>query len=77
MQEFNVRLHTENSDTVLSRVIETIKRRRIPIREMYAKVSLDDSTRGTIELKLIAGTEAKRLLKTQLEKLMDVIEIRG
>jgi acetolactate synthase regulatory subunit len=75
MQEFSLSLYTENSDTILHRVIETVKRRRIPIRALHAAVCPGDETSGTIEIRLIADSEAKRLLKAQLEKLVEVIEV--
>lgn len=65
-----------NSPTVLGRVLQIVKRRRINIQLLTAeenKVQEDDMS---IQLILHTDKEQARLLKTQFEKQVDVIKVK-
>ena len=68
-----IELEVENSPTILQRVIQIVKRRRINIQKFLADQG--DGEVGIILIIVEADHEAVRLLKAQFEKLVDVIRI--
>ena len=78
MQELNqtVELKTVNSPTVLTRVIQIIKRRRINIKKLVAEECCTNLENGKISIILETDVEKLRLLKSQFEKVIDVISVK-
>ena len=73
-QEQRVRfslLKVENSPTILQRVIQIVRRRRINIQKFLG--DQNDGETGLILIIVEADHEAVKLLKAQLGKLIDVI----
>lgn len=75
MPESNLTIITLNSDTILSRVIETVKRKRIPINKLNAYVCEENVYSAIIEINFFADNETKRLLVKQLEKIIEVVKV--
>ena len=75
MERHTIELEVENSPTILQRVIQIVKRRRINIQQFLAEEG--DGEVGVILIVVKADHEAVRLLKAQFEKLIDVIRIMG
>lgn len=68
-----IEIKVVNSPTVLVRVIQAVKRRRINISKL---VAADESlTDASISIYIAADDGQTRLLKKQVCKLIDVIEI--
>jgi len=75
MQEITLKVQTINSDTVLSRVIESIKRRRIPIQKLVAAASAENKDCGTIEILILSDIESARALRAKISSIIDVLEV--
>ncbi|HSZ85665.1 MAG TPA: ACT domain-containing protein [Puia sp.] len=71
--ELQVELKVVNSPTILSRVVETVKRRRINIKSFIAEEDGFASEDAKIKMIIEADEEKKRLLVAQLNKIVDVI----
>lgn len=71
----HIELSTINSPTILTRIIQVIKRRRIAIIRFYAETGSAADEEGTIKITVEADEEKLRLIKTQLEKQVDVIGV--
>lgn len=70
-----IEVSTVNSPTILVRIIQTIKRRRVSILSLFAAVDNTSDEEGKIIIQLETDDEKLRLLKTQFEKLVDVIRV--
>jgi len=70
-----VTIKTVNSPTVLQRILQIIKRRRINIRRFTAQEK--DSDHGFVKVELDAEVEQVRLLMAQIEKQVDVIAVKS
>jgi acetolactate synthase small subunit len=68
-----IRIETVNSPTILQRIIQTIKRRRINIHQFTAREK--DGDTGHVEVVVDADTEQVRLLTAQIERQVDVIKV--
>jgi len=75
MDERHFEIRVENSPTILSKIVQVIKRRRINIKRLLAYEEKDDRSLAKIEIILETDAEKARLIKTQLVKLVDVISI--
>lgn len=69
-------IKVENDPTILSRIIQVIKRRRINIKSLIATEVESDKSIAEVKLILETDGEKARLVKSQLKKLVDVIEIK-
>jgi acetolactate synthase small subunit len=68
-------IKTVNSPTVLQRILQIIKRRRINIRRFTAREI--DPDHGFVKVEVDAEAEQVRLLAAQIEKQVDVIAIKS
>lgn len=71
-----IELNVINSPTVLMRVVQIIKRRRINIKSFFAEESHADPEDATIKIVVEADRKRARLLKSQFEKAIDVVTVR-
>jgi acetolactate synthase regulatory subunit len=67
-------LEVVESSTVLTKVIQVIKRRRINIQSFIAQVGEPMSENAFIKIVVDADMEQCRLMKTQFEKIIDVVK---
>jgi acetolactate synthase regulatory subunit len=72
-----IELNVINSQTILVRVIQIITRRRIAILKFIASVTKEDDQDGKIIICVRANERNLILLKTQFEKVVDVIKVIG
>ncbi len=73
-QQQMISIKVVNNPTVLVRVIQAVKRRQINIQRLVAEdVSVCDAR---ITLNIKASDEQTRLLKSQINKLIDVMEVK-
>jgi acetolactate synthase small subunit len=73
MESCIIEMEVMNSPTILQRVIQIIKRRRINIRQLIVWERDEDS--GAIKIWVEADQESVRLLKSQFNKQVDVISV--
>ena len=73
MELKTIEIEVVNSPTILQRVIQIIKKRRINIQQFFAEE--ENAENGIIKMKVQADDEQVRLLKSQFEKQIDVIKI--
>lgn len=71
MELHTIKIKTVNSATILQRVIQIVKRRRINIREFLARQKDDEY--GIIVITVEADAEQVRKLRLQFERQVDVI----
>ncbi|HLY71330.1 MAG TPA: ACT domain-containing protein [Puia sp.] len=71
--ELEIELKVVNKSTILSRVIETVKRRRINIKSFVAEENGHASEDANIKIIILADKEKKKLLIAQLNRIVDVI----
>jgi acetolactate synthase small subunit len=76
MQQKHFDIVVENSPTILVKIIQVIKRRRIDIHSLLATQYPGDSSLGKIKIILQTDPEKARLIETQLKKLVDVLEVK-
>lgn len=74
--EQHIHIETENTPTVLGRVVQTVKRKQVTIRHLYAAEVKSDTDHAVMHLTIEADAEQKRLLVMQLGKIIDVIKVR-
>jgi acetolactate synthase small subunit len=74
MQVQSMILNVENSPTILTKVIQIIKRRRINIHFISAEETPNKQD-GVIKIKVEINAEQLRKLKLQLEKQVEVLEV--
>ncbi len=67
-------LEVVESDTILVKVIQVVKRRRIVIRRLIAETTAKNYANAFINIIVEADLEQCRLVKVQFEKLIDVVE---
>lgn len=75
MNEQRIKIEVVNSPTILVRVIQTIKRRRININNIFANEQKSSKDGALIEVTIEADSEQTRLLKNQFKKLVDVLKV--
>ena len=68
-----IQLTVVNTPTILTRVIQILTRRRLPIKAFHAEVTDIYQEEGRIHIQLHADNEQVRLAKQQFEKLVDVV----
>lgn len=71
----SIHIAVVNSPTILMRVILIIKRRGIYISNFNATENPDNVEDGILKITVEADAENLRFLKSQLEKLIDVIGV--
>jgi acetolactate synthase small subunit len=76
MQQKRFDIVVENSPTILAKIIQVIKRRRIDIHSLLATSYPGDSSLGKIKIIHETDAEKARLIETQLKKLVDVLEVK-
>ena len=69
-----IMLEVVESDTILAKVVQVIKRRRIVIRMFIAETTSKNQANARIKILVEAELEQCRLMKKQLERLIDVVE---
>ncbi len=71
--ERQINIRVVNNPTVLVRVIQAVKRRQINIQKLIAEdVSVCDAK---ISISIRASEEQARLLKMQIDKMVDVVDV--
>ena len=76
MNEKHLEIKVENSPTILLRIIQVIKRRRVNIKTLKANEVDDDLSVAEINIVFEADNEKASLLKTQIKKMVEVIAIK-
>lgn len=67
-------IYVENSPTILSRLIQTVKAKRINISLFNAEES-SDSQDGVVNMTMETDPESLKKIKSKFEKLVDVIHV--
>jgi len=70
-----IELEVINTNTILLRIIMIIKKRRINIKSFFAEINHADSETARFKMVLEVDAEKIRLLKTQFEKVLDVVSV--
>jgi len=70
-----ISITTVNSPTILQRILQIIKRRRINIRQFTAEEI--DKDHGLVSVEVDAEADQVRLLAAQIEKQVDVVAIES
>jgi acetolactate synthase regulatory subunit len=71
--ERQINIRVANNPTVLVRIIQAVKRRQINIQKLVAEdVSACDAR---ISINFMASEEKTRLLKMQIDKMIDVVGV--
>ena len=76
IQQKHFDIVVENSPTILIKIIQVIKRRRVEIHSLLATGYPGDRSLGKIKIILETDAEKARLIETQIQKLVDVIDIK-
>jgi acetolactate synthase small subunit len=70
MQDFTLEIHSDNSFSVINRIVNILSRRRIRIRKLIAHEN--DFQRGVAVILLNTTEEMMEKVKHQMEKLIEV-----
>jgi len=76
MSEQQLELKVINSPTIMIRLIEIIKRRRIRIKLFLGEECPDEADDALVRVVVYADEERVRLLKSQFEKQIEVITVK-
>jgi acetolactate synthase regulatory subunit len=70
-----ITIKTVNSPTILQRILQIIKRRRINIRRFTAQEK--DKDHGFVKVEVEAQADQVKLLAAQIEKQVDVTSVKS
>jgi acetolactate synthase small subunit len=74
--DLTMHLSAENNFSVLNRIINILNRRRVRIKRLTAHEDEQDFRRGGVTMHLHTTTDMAEKVKVQLEKLIEVEEVR-
>lgn len=75
-KEFTIEISADNNFSILNRIVNVLNRRRVRIKKLLAHENEDDFRRGGAVLLLHTTTEMIEKVKHQLEKLIEVDEVK-
>jgi acetolactate synthase regulatory subunit len=71
-----IELDVLNTPTILIRIIQMIKQKRLNIKCIVAEENLSNSEKAKIKIVVAGDSEKTRLLKSQFWGIIDVISIK-
>ena len=74
--DLTMHLTAENNFSVLNRIINILNRRRVRIKKLTAHEDEQDFRKGGVTMHLHTTTDMAEKVKVQLEKLIEVEEVR-
>jgi acetolactate synthase small subunit len=75
-QEFTIEIVADNNFSILNRIVNVLNRRRVRIKKLFAHELEDDFRRGGAVLLLYTTLDMIEKVKHQLEKLIEVEEVK-
>lgn len=75
-QEYTIELAADNHFSVLNRIINILNRRRVRIKKLMGYEDENDFRRGGVLLLVYTTEDLVEKVKFQLEKLIEVNEVR-
>lgn len=75
-QEYTIELAADNHFSVLNRIINILNRRRVRIKKLMGYEDENDFRRGGVLLLVYTTEDLVEKVKCQLEKLIEVNEVR-
>lgn len=75
-KEFTIEIAADNNFSILNRIVNVLNRRRVRIKKLLAHENEDDFRRGGAVLLLHTTSEMIEKIKYQLEKLIEVDEVK-
>lgn len=75
-QEFTLEIESDNNFSVLNRIVNVLNRRRVRIKKLLAHENEGDFRRGGAVLLLYTTAEMIEKVKLQLEKQIEVDEVK-
>src|SRR5258705_13810357 len=75
-QDFTLEIAADNNFSILNRIVNVLNRRRVRIKKLLAHENEDDFRRGGAVLLLHTTSEMIEKIKLQLEKLIEVDEVK-
>ena|ERR1041385_8562771 len=75
-KEFTIEISADNNFSILNRIVNVLNRRRVRIKKLLAHENEDDFRRGGAVLLLHTTSEMIEKVKLQLEKLIEVDEVK-
>ena len=74
--DLTMHLIADNNFSVLNRIINILNRRRVRIKKLTAHENEEDFRRGGVTMVVHTTTDMAEKVKVQLEKLIEVEEVR-
>lgn len=75
-QEYTIEVAADNNFSVLNRIINILNRRRVRIKKLMGYEDENDFRRGGVLLLVYTTDDLVEKVKCQLEKLIEVNEVR-
>ncbi len=75
-KEFTIEISADNNFSILNRIVNVLNRRRVRIKKLQAHENEDDFKRGGAVLLLHTTSDMVEKVKHQLEKLIEVDEVK-
>jgi len=75
-KEFTIEIAADNNFSILNRIVNVLNRRRVRIKKLQAHENEGDFRRGGAVLLLHTTTDMVEKVKLQLEKLIEVDEVK-
>jgi acetolactate synthase-1/3 small subunit len=75
-KEFTIEIAADNNFSILNRIVNVLNRRRVRIKKLLAHENEDDFKRGGAVLLLHTTSDMIEKIKNQLEKLIEVDEVK-
>ncbi|HCW09038.1 MAG TPA: hypothetical protein DGG95_16905 [Cytophagales bacterium] len=75
-QEFTIEIAADNNFSILNRIVNVLNRRRVRIKKLLAHENEGDFKRGGAVLLLHTTADMIEKVKHQLEKLIEVDEVK-
>ena len=75
-KEFTIEISADNNFSILNRIVNVLNRRRVRIKKLLAHEDEDNFHRGGAVLLLHTSSEMIEKIKLQLEKLIEVDEVK-
>lgn len=75
-KEYTIEIAADNNFSILNRIVNVLNRRRVRIKKLLAHENEDDFRRGGAVLLLHTTSDMIEKIKHQLEKLIEVDEVK-
>jgi acetolactate synthase-1/3 small subunit len=75
-QEYTIEIAADNNFSVLNRIVNILNRRRVRIKKLMGYEDENDFRRGGVLLLVLTTEDLVEKVKCQLEKLIEVNEVR-